>query len=57
MSLSLSPVTPEDELWAVTLIGGLSRQLTKLLPQTPPKPTFSGPALSGEDVDDEWELI
>ncbi|XP_071354372.1 tectonin beta-propeller repeat-containing protein 2 isoform X2 [Trachinotus anak] len=50
-------VTPEDELWAVTLIGGLSRRLTKLLPQTPCKPASSGPALSGDDVDDEWELI
>uniref|UniRef100_A0A3B4U5H4 Tectonin beta-propeller repeat containing 2 n=1 Tax=Seriola dumerili TaxID=41447 RepID=A0A3B4U5H4_SERDU len=50
-------VTPEDELWAVTLIGGLSRRLTKLLPQTPCKPSSSGPVLSGDDVDDEWELI
>ncbi|XP_076604722.1 tectonin beta-propeller repeat-containing protein 2 [Chaetodon auriga] len=50
-------VTPEDELWAVTLIGGLSRRLTKLLPQTPCRPVPSGPPLSGDDVDDEWELI
>ncbi|XP_053290079.1 tectonin beta-propeller repeat-containing protein 2 isoform X2 [Pleuronectes platessa] len=50
-------VTPEDELWAVTLVGGLSRRLTKLLPQTPCKPASSGPALSGDDVEDEWELI
>ncbi|XP_044021552.1 tectonin beta-propeller repeat-containing protein 2 [Siniperca chuatsi] len=50
-------VTPEDELWAVTLIGGLSRRLTKLLPQTPCSPAPSGPSLSGDDVDDEWELI
>ncbi|XP_029349066.1 tectonin beta-propeller repeat-containing protein 2 isoform X2 [Echeneis naucrates] len=50
-------VTPEDELWAVTVIGGLSRRLTKLLPQTPCKPASSGLALSGEDVDEEWELI
>ncbi|XP_038584234.1 tectonin beta-propeller repeat-containing protein 2 isoform X1 [Micropterus salmoides] len=50
-------VTPEDELWAVTLIGGLSRRLTKLLPQTPCRPAPSGPSLSGDDVDDEWELI
>lgn len=54
--LSVS-VTPEDELWAVTLIGGLSRRLTKLLPQTQLRPTPSGPSLSGDDVDDEWELI
>ncbi|TNN87328.1 Tectonin beta-propeller repeat-containing protein 2 [Liparis tanakae] len=50
-------VTPEDELWAVTLIGGLSRRLTKLLPQTPCRPAPSGSSLSGDDVDDEWELI
>ncbi|KAM7375642.1 hypothetical protein PAMP_005437 [Pampus punctatissimus] len=50
-------VTPEDELWAVTLIGGLSRRLTKLLPQTHCGPTSSGPLLSGDDADDEWELI
>lgn len=50
-------VTPEDELWAVTLIGGLSRRLTKLLPQTPYRPAPPGPSLSGDDVDDEWELI
>uniref|UniRef100_A0A3Q3JGY5 Tectonin beta-propeller repeat containing 2 n=1 Tax=Monopterus albus TaxID=43700 RepID=A0A3Q3JGY5_MONAL len=48
-------VTPEDELWAVTLTGGLSRRLTKLLPQTPTRPA-PGP-ISGDDVDDEWELI
>uniref|UniRef100_A0A671YK70 Tectonin beta-propeller repeat containing 2 n=1 Tax=Sparus aurata TaxID=8175 RepID=A0A671YK70_SPAAU len=50
-------VSPEDELWAVTLIGGLSRRLTKLLPQTPCRPAPSGPSLSGDDVDEEWELI
>ncbi|XP_010784144.1 tectonin beta-propeller repeat-containing protein 2 [Notothenia coriiceps] len=48
-------VTPDDELWAVTLIGGLSRRLTKLLPQTLGRPSPSGPSLSGDD--DEWELI
>ncbi|XP_041668952.1 tectonin beta-propeller repeat-containing protein 2 [Cheilinus undulatus] len=50
-------VTPEDELWAVTPIGGLSRRLTKLLPQTPSRPAPSGPSLSTDDVEDEWELI
>ncbi|XP_035851875.1 tectonin beta-propeller repeat-containing protein 2 isoform X2 [Sander lucioperca] len=50
-------VTPEDELWAVTLIGGLSRRLTKLLPQTPCRPAPSGPALNTDDGDDGWELI
>ncbi|KAM6969632.1 tectonin beta-propeller repeat-containing protein 2 [Tautogolabrus adspersus] len=50
-------VTPEDELWAVTLIGGLSRRLTKLLPQTPCRAAPSGPSLTADDVEDEWELI
>ncbi|XP_034530211.1 tectonin beta-propeller repeat-containing protein 2 [Notolabrus celidotus] len=50
-------VTPEDELWAVTPIGGLSRRLTKLLPQTPCRPAPSGPSLSVDDGEDEWELI
>lgn len=54
--LSVSSVTPEDKLWAVTLIGGLSRRLTKLLPHTPIRPPPSGPTLSGDD-EDEWELI
>ncbi|XP_035529490.1 tectonin beta-propeller repeat-containing protein 2 [Morone saxatilis] len=57
LPLSPSPVTSEDELWAVTPIGGLSRRLTKLLPQAPCRPAPSGPSLSGDDVDDEWELI
>lgn len=48
------PATPDDDLWAVTPIGGLSRRLTKLLPQTQPS---SAPSHTGDDVDDEWELI
>ncbi|XP_072221896.1 tectonin beta-propeller repeat-containing protein 2 isoform X2 [Leuresthes tenuis] len=50
-------VTPEDELWAVTLVGGLSRRLTKLLPQTPSRPRSCSPAVGGDDIDEEWELI
>lgn len=46
--------TPDDDLWAVTPIGGLSRRLTKLLPQTQPS---SAPSHTGDDVDDEWELL
>lgn len=49
-------VTPEDELWAVTQSGLLSRRLTKLLPQSH-RPTPSMTSLSGDDGDDEWELI
>ncbi|XP_037098194.1 tectonin beta-propeller repeat-containing protein 2 isoform X1 [Syngnathus acus] len=46
-------VTPDDDLWAVTGIGGLARRMTKRLPQTSRRPTPSG----GDDVDDEWELL
>ncbi|XP_068607933.1 tectonin beta-propeller repeat-containing protein 2 [Brachionichthys hirsutus] len=49
-------VTPDDELWVVTQMGGLSRRLTKLLPQTRCRPA-SLDTVSGDDVDDEWELI
>lgn len=48
------PATADDDLWAVTPVGGLSRHLTKLLPQTQPS---SAPSHAGDDVDDEWELI
>lgn len=52
--LRVSSVTPEDELWAVTAFGGLSRRLTKVLPQTG-RSTQAGSSLSGDD--EEWELI
>lgn len=52
--LHVSSVTPEDELWAVTVFGGLSRRLTKVLPQTC-RSTQAGSSLSGDD--EEWELI
>lgn len=51
------PATPDDDLWAVTPPGGLSRRLTKLLPQTQPSAAPSGPSHTGDDVDDEWELL
>ncbi|XP_014915506.1 tectonin beta-propeller repeat-containing protein 2 isoform X2 [Poecilia latipinna] len=50
-------VTPEEELWAVTPIGGLCRRLTKLLPHLPSAAPPAGAVLGGEDVEDEWELI
>ncbi|XP_043998671.1 tectonin beta-propeller repeat-containing protein 2 isoform X1 [Gambusia affinis] len=50
-------VTPEEELWAVTPIGGLCRRLTKLLPHMPSAPPPAGAMPGGEDVEDEWELI
>ncbi|XP_028994773.1 tectonin beta-propeller repeat-containing protein 2 isoform X2 [Betta splendens] len=50
-------VTPDDALWAVTLIGGLSQRLTKLLPRNPTRTAPSATVLSGDEVDEEWELI
>ncbi|XP_056151810.1 tectonin beta-propeller repeat-containing protein 2 [Lampris incognitus] len=50
-------VTPEDELWAVTFSGGLSHRLTKTLAHSPVKPLLSTSSLSGEDLEDEWEVI
>lgn len=47
-------MTPEDQLWAVTAVGGLSRRLTKVLAQTCGS-GLAGSSLSGDD--DEWELI
>lgn len=55
--LSVIAVAPDEELWAVTPIGGLSRRLTKLLPKTVSRPAPSGPAPGGEDGDEEWELL
>lgn len=52
--LSVSSVTPDDELWAVTSFGGLARRLTKVLPQTESDGQL-GSTLSGDD--EEWELI
>lgn len=66
-SCSCLTVTPSDELWAVTPSGLLSRHLTKFLPQNQaPAPlmtsqsidhTPSMTSLSGDDGDEEWELI
>ncbi|XP_061599817.1 tectonin beta-propeller repeat-containing protein 2 [Cololabis saira] len=50
-------VSPEEELWAVTPIGGLSRRLMKLLTQTSSTLPPSGPSFTAEDVDEEWELL
>ncbi|XP_053700425.1 tectonin beta-propeller repeat-containing protein 2 [Synchiropus splendidus] len=50
-------VTPDDELWAVDPSGGLSRRLTKLLPQLSSGQASSGAVHSKDDVEDEWELI
>lgn len=55
--LTVHAVTPDDDLWAVTAVGGLARRMTKLLPPTPRRPAPSGTNAGGDDVDDEWELL
>ncbi|XP_046901020.1 tectonin beta-propeller repeat-containing protein 2 [Hypomesus transpacificus] len=50
-------VTPQDELWAVGTSGGLTHRLTKTLLHTPAKSHANTGSLSGEDLEDEWEVI
>ncbi|KAM4625057.1 tectonin beta-propeller repeat-containing protein 2 [Polymixia lowei] len=50
-------VSLQDELWAVTVSGGLCHRLTKTLPHSPAKPLPYTTSLSGEDLEDEWEVI
>lgn len=50
-------VTPQDELWAVGTSGGLTQRLTKTLLHTPAKTHANTGSLSGEDLEDEWEVI
>ncbi|XP_062863100.1 tectonin beta-propeller repeat-containing protein 2 [Trichomycterus rosablanca] len=50
-------VTPTDELWAVTPAGALTQRLTKTLLHSAGKnPTNTGSA-SGEELEEEWEVI
>uniref|UniRef100_A0A8C8JVK9 HPS5-like beta-propeller domain-containing protein n=1 Tax=Oncorhynchus tshawytscha TaxID=74940 RepID=A0A8C8JVK9_ONCTS len=50
-------VTPMDELWAVSLSGGLSHRLTKTMVHTVVKCHVNTGSLSGEDLEEEWEVI
>ncbi|KAL0969727.1 hypothetical protein UPYG_G00231480 [Umbra pygmaea] len=50
-------VTPTDELWAVSVSGGLSHRLTKTLVHNAVKSNANPGSLSGEDLEEEWEVI
>ncbi|XP_026856108.2 tectonin beta-propeller repeat-containing protein 2 [Electrophorus electricus] len=50
-------VTPMDELWAVTPAGALTQRLTKTLPHNTGKNHGNTGSLSGEELEEEWEVI
>ncbi|XP_022528323.2 tectonin beta-propeller repeat-containing protein 2 [Astyanax mexicanus] len=50
-------VTPLDELWAVTPAGVLTQRLTKTLPHNAGKNHGNTGSLSGEELEEEWEVI
>ncbi|KAJ7990937.1 hypothetical protein DPEC_G00292060 [Dallia pectoralis] len=50
-------VTPMDELWAVSVSGRLSNRLTKTLVHNTVKSHANTGSLSGEDLEEEWEVI
>ncbi|XP_030629595.1 tectonin beta-propeller repeat-containing protein 2 [Chanos chanos] len=50
-------VTPMDELWAVTPAGGITQRLTKTLLPSASKSHVNTGSLSGEDLEEEWEVI
>ncbi|XP_027028147.1 tectonin beta-propeller repeat-containing protein 2 isoform X1 [Tachysurus fulvidraco] len=50
-------VTPMDELWAVTPTGSLTQRLTKALPHSTGKNHANTGSLSGEELEEEWEVI
>lgn len=50
-------VTPMDELWAVTPAGALNQRLTKTLQNNPSKNHGNTGSLSGEELEEEWEVI
>uniref|UniRef100_A0A8C7VM41 Tectonin beta-propeller repeat containing 2 n=1 Tax=Oncorhynchus mykiss TaxID=8022 RepID=A0A8C7VM41_ONCMY len=49
-------VTPMDELWAVSVSGGLRHRLTETLVHTINSHVNTG-SLRGEDLEEEWEVI
>lgn len=50
-------VTPADELWAVTPAGALNQRLTKTLQNNRSKNHGNTGSLSGEELEEEWEVI
>uniref|UniRef100_A0A672LZC1 Tectonin beta-propeller repeat-containing protein 2-like n=1 Tax=Sinocyclocheilus grahami TaxID=75366 RepID=A0A672LZC1_SINGR len=50
-------VTPMDELWAVAPTGALNQRLTKTLQNNRSKNHGNVGSLSGEELEEEWEVI
>uniref|UniRef100_A0A673X9C1 Tectonin beta-propeller repeat containing 2 n=1 Tax=Salmo trutta TaxID=8032 RepID=A0A673X9C1_SALTR len=50
-------VTPMDELWAVSVSGGLRHRLTKTLVHNTVNSHVNTGSLRGEDLEEEWEVI
>lgn len=50
-------VTPMDELWAVSPTGALNQRLTKTLQNYRSKNHVNAGSLSGEELEEEWEVI
>ncbi|KAI5102184.1 tectonin beta-propeller repeat-containing protein 2 isoform X1 [Silurus meridionalis] len=50
-------VTPMDEVWAVTPNGALTQRLTKTLPHSAGRNRANTGSLSGEELEEEWEVI
>ncbi|XP_016135355.1 tectonin beta-propeller repeat-containing protein 2-like [Sinocyclocheilus grahami] len=50
-------VTPMDELWAVAPTGALNQRLTKTLQNCRSKNHGNTGSLSGEELEEEWEVI
>uniref|UniRef100_A0A8C7GFR5 Tectonin beta-propeller repeat containing 2 n=1 Tax=Oncorhynchus kisutch TaxID=8019 RepID=A0A8C7GFR5_ONCKI len=50
-------VTPMDELWAVSVSGGLRHRLTETLVHNTINSHVNTGSLRGEDLEEEWEVI
>ncbi|TRY59649.1 hypothetical protein DNTS_027392 [Danionella cerebrum] len=55
--VSCLAVTPRDELWAVAASGAVNQRLTKTLPNNRSKHHGKIGSLSGEELEEEWEVI
>lgn len=50
-------MTPMDELWAVAPAGAVNQRLTKTLQNYRSKNHGNAGSLSGEELEEEWEVI
>ncbi|MFT7801798.1 tectonin beta-propeller repeat-containing protein 2 [Arapaima gigas] len=55
--ISKLSVTPEDELWAISVTSGLICRLTKTFQNNVSKSKSSLGSMGCEDLEDEWEVI